>query len=189
MGYTIQSFTCGFFIQSNTIPIYVRWLKWTAYVYYAFGALCANEFVGQFYDCPIEGGKSNPACANYTGSYIMASLGFPEDWTWKPIIILLGFVVMFYGLAAVGLTLIKVEITIARQRNPETDLAAGKERMTVRSATEVRTIEIRLANFGLDLDKSAIFTRKRSTKTILHPVTASFQAGALNVIMGPYVIS
>jgi ABC-type multidrug transport system ATPase subunit len=32
MGYTIQSMACGYFIQSNTIPIYVRWLKWTAYV-------------------------------------------------------------------------------------------------------------------------------------------------------------
>ena len=63
MGYTIQSMACGFFIQSNTIPVYVRWLKWTAYVFYAFGALCANEFTGQFYDCPLEGGESNPACA------------------------------------------------------------------------------------------------------------------------------
>lgn len=74
MGYTIQSMACGFFIQSNSIPIYVRWLKWTAYVFYAFGALCANEFVGIFYDCPYEGGESNPQCANYTGAYIMVSL-------------------------------------------------------------------------------------------------------------------
>jgi ABC-type multidrug transport system ATPase subunit len=32
MGYTIQSMACGFFIQSNSMPVYVRWLKWTAYV-------------------------------------------------------------------------------------------------------------------------------------------------------------
>lgn len=73
MGYTVQSVACGFFIQSNTIPVYVRWLKWTAYVFYAFGALAANEFVGQFYDCPLPGGKSNPACAQYTGEYVMDS--------------------------------------------------------------------------------------------------------------------
>src|SRR6202042_306286 len=48
LGYTVQSFACGFFIQSNTIPVYVRWLKWTAYCFYAFSALCANEFTGQF---------------------------------------------------------------------------------------------------------------------------------------------
>lgn len=29
--YTLQSIACGMFVQSNTIPIYVRWLKWCAY--------------------------------------------------------------------------------------------------------------------------------------------------------------
>lgn len=88
MGYTIQSFACGFFIQANTIPVYMRWLKWTAYCFYAFGALCANEFVGQFYDCPLPGGESDPACAPYTGAFIMNALGFPSDWVVRPIIIL-----------------------------------------------------------------------------------------------------
>jgi ABC-type multidrug transport system ATPase subunit len=32
LAYTLQSMACGYFIQSNTIPIYVRWTKWTAYV-------------------------------------------------------------------------------------------------------------------------------------------------------------
>lgn len=29
--FTLQSMACGFFIQSNTIPVYVRWLKWITY--------------------------------------------------------------------------------------------------------------------------------------------------------------
>jgi ABC-type multidrug transport system ATPase subunit len=185
MGYTIQSFACGFFIQSNTIPIYVRWLKWTAYVYYSFGALCDNEFVGQFYDCPLEGGESNPACTNYTGAYIMNSLGFPGNWRWRPIIILVGFIVMFYSLAGVGFKYIKVEMSIARQRTPDIDLSAGKEKMTARTTEEVRTVDIRLGAFALELDKRTFLGRSTSTKTILHPITASFQAGMLNVIMGP----
>jgi hypothetical protein len=32
LAYTLQSMACGYFIQSNTIPIYVRWTKWTAYL-------------------------------------------------------------------------------------------------------------------------------------------------------------
>jgi ABC-type multidrug transport system ATPase subunit len=32
LAYTLQSMGCGFFIQSNTIPIYVRWTKWTCYL-------------------------------------------------------------------------------------------------------------------------------------------------------------
>ncbi|KAH8593945.1 ABC transporter-like protein [Bisporella sp. PMI_857] len=185
LGYTIQSMACGFFLQSNTIPIYLRWLKWTAYVFYAFGALCANEFVGSFYDCPFDGGESNPSCANFTGSFIMNSLGFPEDWVTIPVIALLGFVIMFYTLAGIGLRYIKVEMTIARQRNTGVDLSAGKEKMTARSAAEVRTVDIGLNKFALSLDKKTFLGRKLPTKTILQPVTASFQAGVLNVIMGP----
>lgn len=29
--YTVQSIACGMFVQSSSIPVYVRWLKWTAY--------------------------------------------------------------------------------------------------------------------------------------------------------------
>jgi ABC-type multidrug transport system ATPase subunit len=57
--------------------------------------------------------------------------------------------------------------------------------MTARSAEEVRTVDISLDKFALDLDKQALFGRKLPTKTILQPITANFKAGELNVIMGP----
>jgi ABC-type multidrug transport system ATPase subunit len=185
LGYTVQSMACGYFIQSQTIPVYVRWLKWTAYVFYAFGALCANEFAGQFYDCPLLGGESNPACAQYTGDYIMDSLGLPQDWIVRPIIVLLAFSIMFYVLAGVGFRFKPVSMSIAQARYSDTDFSAGKEKMTVRSATEVRTVDIALNRFALDLEKRTILGKKLPTKTILHPVTATFQAGLLNAIMGP----
>jgi ABC-type multidrug transport system ATPase subunit len=185
LGYTVQSMACGYFIQSQTIPVYVRWLKWTAYVFYAFGALCANEFAGQFYDCPLPGGESNPACAQYTGDYIMDSLGLPQDWIVRPIIVLLAFSIMFYVLAGVGFRFKPVSMSIAQARYSDTDFSAGKEKMTVRSASEVRTVDIALNKFALDLEKRTILGKKLPTKTILHPVTATFQAGLLNVIMGP----
>ncbi|RFU34068.1 hypothetical protein B7463_g2324, partial [Scytalidium lignicola] len=185
MGYTIQSMACGYFIQSNTIPIYVRWLKWTAYVFYGFGALATNEFHGQFYDCPLEGGESNPACLQYTGAYVLSSLGFPRNWVWRPIIILTAFVVMFYTLAGVGLRYKRVEMGVSQARNSDTDFSAGKEKMTARSAAEVRTVDIGLDRFALDLEKRTVFGRKLPTKTILEPISATFQAGVLNVIMGP----
>jgi ABC-type multidrug transport system ATPase subunit len=185
LGYTVQSMACGFFIQSNSIPVYVRWLKWTAYLFYAFGALCSNEFVGQFYDCPLAGGESNPACAQYTGSYIMSSLGLPNDWLVRPVIVLVAFVVMYYTLAGLGLKYKKVEVGIAKARSQEVDLSTGKEKMTSRSSGEVRTVHIGLEKFALHLDKRSILGRKLPSKTILQPVTASFQSGVLNIIMGP----
>ncbi|KAL6710442.1 hypothetical protein ACN47E_008490 [Coniothyrium glycines] len=183
LAYTLQSMACGYFIQSNTIPVYVRWTKWITYVFYAFGALCANEFTGAFYDCPLEGGASNPACKEYTGEFILDSLGFPDNWVWRPILALLGFVLAFYVGAGVLLKFWKPEIVMARARPSNMDASAGKEKMSVRSAEEVRTVTIRLEAFGLDIEKRSL--RKQWTKSILRPLTADFQPGSLNVIMGP----
>jgi ABC-type multidrug transport system ATPase subunit len=202
--YTLQSMACGMFIQANTIPIYVRWLKYITYTastpqsprqslpiqltcsqYYAFGAYCGNEFQGSFYDCPYPDGASNPACASFTGEYVMASLGFPDNWVWRPIIILVAFVVFFYVLAAVLLTFMKVEMTIARARTSDTDLSAGKEKMNARSISEVRAIDLGLDGFAVALDKRTPLGKKLPRKTILNPLTTTFQAGVLNVIMGP----
>ncbi|KAL3952046.1 hypothetical protein ACCO45_013763 [Purpureocillium lilacinum] len=183
--YTLQSIACGMFIQVNTIPVYVRWLKWITYTFYAFGAYAGNEFQGSFYDCPEPGGPANPACTQYTGEYVMESLGFPTDWVARPIIILVCFVVLFCAMSALGLRFLKVEMTIARSRSSDTDLSAGKEKMTARSIAEVRAIDLGLDGFALALDKRAVSGKRLPRKTILEPVDATFQAGVLNVIMGP----
>ncbi|KAF2268532.1 ABC transporter-like protein [Lojkania enalia] len=183
LAYTLQSMACGYFVQANTIPVYVRWTKWIAYVFYAFGALCANEFTGHFYDCPVGGGPYNPACKEYTGQYILDSLGFPHNWVWRPILALLGFSIAFYLGAGVLLKFWKAEIVMARARPSNTDDSAGKESMIARSSGELRTISIRLEGYGLDIEKRSL--RTRTTKSILKPLTADFQPGVMNVIMGP----
>ncbi|KAH3953539.1 hypothetical protein HBI56_026870 [Parastagonospora nodorum] len=183
LAYTLQSMGCGFFIQSNTIPIYVRWTKWTCYLFYAFGALASNEFTGRFYDCPLEGGESNPACKEYTGEFILDSLGFPDDWVWRPILALLGYVIAFYLGAGVILKFWSAEIVMARARPSNMDASAGKEKMAEPAPGDVRTVTIRLDDFALDVEKRAL--RKNFTKTILKPLTADFRPGSLNVIMGP----
>ncbi|KAK3937154.1 P-loop containing nucleoside triphosphate hydrolase protein [Diplogelasinospora grovesii] len=188
LNYTLQSMACGFFIQSNTIPPWTRWLKYVAYAYYVMGALCGNEFEGSFYGCPFDGGPSNPACAPYTGRYIMDSLGFPENWVWRPIVVLAAFVVFFFALSWVGLETLQVEMTISRARSgSEADLSAGKEKLAKPpSLAEVRTIDVGLDRFALTLDKRSLLPHKpKTTKVILNPVTGTFQAGVLNVIMGP----
>jgi ABC-type multidrug transport system ATPase subunit len=115
----------------------------------------------------------------------MNSLGFPDNWMARPIIALVGFVVMFYTIAGFTLKFWKVDMKIAKARNSDADFSAGKEKMTARSAAEVRTVDITLDKFALDLDKRNIWGKKFPRKTILHPVNANFQPGELNVIMGP----
>jgi hypothetical protein len=45
--YTVQSMACGMFIQSNTIPVYVRWLKWITYTVSCQPKSCKSlPFVG-----------------------------------------------------------------------------------------------------------------------------------------------
>lgn len=152
--------------------------------FYAFGAYAGNEFQGSFYDCPDPGGPSSPACTQYTGDFIMASLGFPRDWVTRPIIAMAAFVVLFCALSAVGLHFFKPGVAVASTRAADTDLSAGKEAMAAPS-TEVRTVDLGLDRFALALDKRSISGKKLPRKVILNPVDATFQAGVLNVIMGP----
>ncbi|PQK13551.1 hypothetical protein BB8028_0004g04820 [Beauveria bassiana] len=183
--YTIQSIACGMFVQSSSIPVYVRWIKWAAYNFYAFSAYCANEFQGNFYNCPYPGGRDNPACEQYTGNYIMKSLGFPTNWITRPIVALASFIVLFLLLSTVGLSFLKVEMTIARARITDTDLSAGKENMAAQSVGEVRAIDVGLDRFALALHKKAATGKPLPRRLIVNPLTTTFQAGTLNVIMGP----
>lgn len=89
----------------------------------------------------------------------------------------------FYVGAAFLLKYWNAEIAMARARPSNMDASAGKERMSEQSPDEVRTIQIRLEGFGLDIEKRTL--RKQTTKSILKPLTAEFQPGSLNVIMGP----
>lgn len=176
---------CGYFINVETLPVYVRWLKHITYMYYAFGALCSNEFEDNFYDCPFPGGEDDPSCIQYTGSYVMESLAFEEDWQIQRIMILLGFVLFFTALSWIGFTFLKVETTIARARTSAKDLSVGREKMTARSVQEVRAINVELDGYSLGIKKRTALGSTLPIKAIVKPVTTTFQSGRLNVICGP----
>ena len=191
LSFTLQSFACGYFVQSKQIPVYVRWLKWVAYTFYIFGALCANEFIGpdssdhgQFYDCPFSDDPDDPACTQYTGRYIMTNLGFPPNWIWRPIVVLVAFVLGHYLLAGFLLQYNRFAMGIARARKTDMDLSAGKEKLTVR-ANEARKVAISLDRYALEIKKRDVLRRRTRVLPILKPITAEFQPGQLNVIMGP----
>jgi ABC-type multidrug transport system ATPase subunit len=192
LSFTLQTFACGFFVQSNQIPIYVRWLKWTAYTFYIFGALCTNEFMGangppygQFYDCPYSTDPLDPACKEYTGRFIIQSLGFPSNWIWRPCVILVAFVIGFYILAGLLLQYNKFATGIAQARKSEVDAQTGKERIGAHPTQGVRRVSISLDQYVLEIRKREFPWRPSRALPILRPITAEFHAGHLNVIMGP----
>lgn len=76
-------------------------------------------------------------------------------------------------------------MTIARARVSDEDFSAGKEKMTARSIEEIRAIDVGLDGFALAVDRKSPWGKKLPQKTILHPISATFEAGKLNIIMGP----
>ncbi|KAL9000508.1 MAG: hypothetical protein Q9169_000801 [Polycauliona sp. 2 TL-2023] len=192
MAYTLQSLGSGYFVQSNQIPVWMRWLKWAAYVFYGFGALAANEFVGhtsspagRVYDCPSPGGASDAACEEFTGAYVMRSLGFPPDWIIRPIVVLLAYIIAFYLGAAVILKYKPVGMRISRARQTEFDTSLGKEELAAHSRDDRRTIKVTLKDYSLDIQKRNWRLSRAEKKSILQPVNTAFEPGLLNVIMGP----
>lgn len=193
LSFTLQSFACGYFVQSNQIPVYVRWLKWCAYTFYIFGALCANEFIGptgseeigQFYACPVSDNPLDPACKEYTGRYIMESLGMPSNWIWRPIVVLVAFTVGHYLLAGLLLQYNRFAIDVAQARKAEGDPSAGKAKLAIRPAEETRRVAISLDRYALEIRKRRLPWQSSRTLQILRPITAEFHPGQLNIIMGP----
>ncbi|KAK2788682.1 hypothetical protein FQN53_003191 [Emmonsiellopsis sp. PD_33] len=194
LAFTLQSIACGYFVQANQIPVYVRWLKWITYSFYTFGALCTNEFIGpngppegQFYDCPYSDDPSDPRCKEYTGIFITSSLGLPRNWIWRPTLILFSFVVLFYIVGAIVLQFRKVDMDIAQARNGDGDLSAGKEKIVPRPPEDVRKVNISLDKYALEIQKRSFGRRGFTSRhlQILKPISAEFHPGRLNVIMGP----
>jgi ABC-type multidrug transport system ATPase subunit/ABC-type multidrug transport system permease subunit len=187
LSFTWQTFACGFFVLKANMPVYVRWSRYTAYVWYAFGALCTNEFAHQFYDCPSSGGPSDPACASYRGDVQLITFGIPGNWIWRPIVILVAFAIGYFLLSGIILQVNRQEIKVAKGRMDETDSSAGKERMTARSAEDVRFVTVRLEGYQLNVARRArngfrLFTEEIP---ILKSINTVFEPGTLNVIMGP----
>ena len=115
----------------------------------------------------------------------MDSLGYPTHWITRPIVALLGFAVAFYLGAGVLLKFWKAGIGISRAHKDDADYSAGKEKMTTRSIDEIRTVNIKVEEYTLDLHKRDFRMRSTIKLSILKPLNTTFEPGVLNVIMGP----
>ncbi|KAL1739863.1 P-loop containing nucleoside triphosphate hydrolase protein [Schizophyllum fasciatum] len=184
LSFTVQSFSCGFFIQANSIPVYVRWLKWIAYIYYAFAALAVNEFTDEYYACPAGDAVTNPDCLQYRGNFILQNLSFHRNWYAVPVVVMLAFVVGFGILGGLLLKFWTVDIRVGGVQQPKE--ASRKDKLTQTRSERDRTppIDVDLLDFSLVIEKP-LAKGETKHKTILHGVTTRFEAGAVNVIMGP----
>ncbi|KIV99856.1 uncharacterized protein PV09_08524 [Verruconis gallopava] len=181
--YTLQTLAAGYFIQSNSIPAYLRWTKYITYNYYVFTGFCANEFENNFYDCPNPQRASSPECIQYTGRYILSSLGIPARWKYQPILAQLAFIVFFCILNAAGLRFLKVNLANVKYRTSQMTALVNPRKLDVKSQNKFRRIAVNVENFCLEVEQKSI--KGTTTKRIFSPITATFQPGMINVIMGP----
>lgn len=179
--FTLQSMACGYFVNAAQMPVYVRWTKYAAYVYFGFGALLSNQFTGYVGNCPYPAGSTE--CISYEGKYILEVLGFKENWITLPICILLIFAVGFYLLAFLLLKYFRINVSMAKAHKPsEKDLqleTAGNIGM------DDVLINIDLKEVHLYVRHRNIIGLKGSQINILNGVTANFTAGSINAILGP----
>jgi hypothetical protein len=152
------------------------------------------EFHDNFFDCPF-GDENDPACTAYAGNFVMDQLGIPRDYVTTASLALVGFIAFYVLSSWLFLQFIPVKITFSKQvqsSEKEIEEADGLERSkspgtaakTV-STTEQRPTEItvKLQDMRLWIDKWMPI--KQSKVNILQGITAEFEPGKLNVIMGP----
>ncbi|KAK7430510.1 hypothetical protein QQZ08_003029 [Neonectria magnoliae] len=186
--YTLQSIASGMIVQVDTIPIYVRWTRWITYTFYTFSAYIANEFEGNLHECPYSGGQSNPKCAEYSGDFVIKSLGFPQHWTGRALGCMVGFAVFFVCFSIIGLQYLKpTSIANARAPEPRKEPPPSIDGEGQRPVTRTRPVLVELRQFALTLRTKTIrhFKTGPTEKIIVNAINARFKPGVLNVIIGP----
>lgn len=206
--YQLQNSASGYFINAATMPVYVRWIKYISYFWYAFGALTANQYTNWMGKCPYD--KDSEQCIQYSGNYQLSVLGYPQNWIAEPIGILVCWVLFFYLLCAAGLRFRNYDIEVAGTKKnrigteEEAEDNATCEEVTLVSALpstansedeekdiEIRRddIEINLENLNLSVgiaaENSKFYEFKRTERVLLDGISASFVPNDVNVIMGP----
>ena len=132
--------------------------------------------------------KAEEECIRYRGSFILKNLSFSKHWITVPLCVLLGFVAFFFvsSCSLLHFWTIDLRFSAARTRNDVLDASAGKEIMGERQdGCDVRKVDVELVDLGLEIYEPSLGRRKGRTLDVLESVSTTFQAGELNVILGP----
>ncbi|KAK0502128.1 P-loop containing nucleoside triphosphate hydrolase protein [Armillaria luteobubalina] len=182
IAFILHTSPCGFFIQADSIPIYVRWTKWISPIFYAFTGLVYSDFKGRFFDCPFGDAATDPNCANYRGDFIISSLAVPNmTWTYVPICAIVGMALLYVSGQILFLHLFKVSVSmLGSQERP-------KEKIRRASSTPITLTPNSIAGIDVDLTNYTLKVRPRRGRDvkILQGITSCFEAGKVNVILGP----
>ncbi|CDO92856.1 unnamed protein product [Kluyveromyces dobzhanskii CBS 2104] len=199
LTFTLQSMACGFFVNAEKMPVYVRWTKYIAYLWYLFSALMSNTFSN--FGCQETAGVET--CI---GNEYIDTFGIPKNWTSVPIIVAFCWAIGFYLVGLLFFQFKTVDVSLAKrisvsksplveEKDNGTDTANEssilEEKVLSDSKTGVSEISINLQDISLSVRHTKLFelSQKRlavhSKKDILCSVSADFKPNAINAIMGP----
>ena len=192
--YQVQNMSCGYFVNAKEMPVYVRWLKYCAFMWYAFGALTANQYTNWYGNCPYE--HSDYRCKEYSGDHQLEVLGFPKGWVAEPIgilacwfvgLLIVGGVVCYFKNMDSAMAKTKQNKGFNKRSNIENE-EKDSEKYTDSFDTHVKTgVDIVMENITLSLTRHRynILRKRNSERTLLDNVSGVFKGNRVNVIMGP----
>lgn len=181
LGYTLQSMACGFFVNAAHMPVYVRWTRWIAYVYYGFGAMISNQFNGYMGDCPYD--PSSSLCYEYSGEYVLDTLGFPYDWITVPLCVNVGWTVGFWLVSYALLKYVRVTVNVSKKQ--KTTEAAEALRVSSNTGAHKARINLDILDLRLEVERRSGLKMQKRVIPILNGITANFVPGSINAILGP----
>lgn len=114
----------------------------------------------------------------------MDQLGIPRDYVTTGCLALVGFVAFYVVTTILFLQFLPVQISFSKQvKSSEREEGTAEAVARAKSAEQLPAeVAIHLQDLRLWIDKIGF---KRSKKHILQGITADFEPGQLNVIMGP----
>ena len=185
LGFTLQSMACGYFVNAAQMPVYVRWTKYIAYLYYGFVVAVNNQFDGYFGDCP-SGNMADPACVPYTGSFIITSLGLPTNWITLGLCVGAAWAIGFYVVAAFFLKFFRVSISVSKTHKFKSDDKTFDAEEIIANTTQQIDVGVKIAvkDLNLSVQRRAVGIKSKQIN-ILRGIYADFEPGAINAILGP----
>ena len=105
----------GFYLQPDSIPAWLVWIKYISWFYYGNAALLQNQWTDVQFDCEFCDGtvlKYDECPIKYTGEQLLNNLGFNEQTMWENTVLililglgfrLLGYIVLCFKFDVFGL--------------------------------------------------------------------------------------
>jgi hypothetical protein len=116
----------GMFLNEDSIPTWLIWLKATSFIRYCYQALSINEFAGAQFDCTFADGTPAEEC--FQGDDYLKALSFSDDSLWLACVCNAALLVGFNAIAIVILMASSPKFLKLRPHRPGAPGAASTTR-------------------------------------------------------------